>query len=108
MVAQMWRKVLALMVPVITGAAFANPISAAGEPRVVNSHATAQFVPLTLGKAIVIDLPVDVAEVLVADPAIVGIVMRAARRAYLIGVGKGETNIAFYDVAHRQISSYSM
>ena len=53
----------------------------------------AQFVPLGVGKSIVVDLPRDIKDVLVADPKIANAVVRTSRRAYMIGVAVGQTNV---------------
>src|ERR1700710_2165712 len=42
----------------------------------------AQFVPLGVSKSIVVDLPGDIKDVLVADPAIANAVVRTARRGH--------------------------
>ena len=69
---------------------------------------TARFVALGIGKSVVIDLPVDVKDVLVADPKIANAVVRSARRAYLIGVAVGQTNVFFFDAEGRQIVGYDI
>ncbi len=53
--------------------------------QVVGSDAGSRFIPLGIGKSVVIDLPRDVKDVLVADPKIANAVIRSARRAYIIG-----------------------
>ena len=58
---------------------------------------TSRFVPLGVGKSVVIDLPRDIKDVLVADPKIANAVVRSARRAYIIGVTVGQTNVFFFD-----------
>ncbi|MDQ2954101.1 MAG: pilus assembly protein N-terminal domain-containing protein, partial [Pseudomonadota bacterium] len=55
------------------------------------SDETSRFVPLGVGKSVVIDLPRDIKDVLVADPKIANAVVRSARRAYIIGVAVGQT-----------------
>src|SRR5579872_7633718 len=45
----------------------------------------ARFLSLGIGKSIVIDLPRDIKDVLVADPKIANAVVRSAQRAYIIG-----------------------
>lgn len=65
---------------------------------------TARQVKLGLGKSLVIDLPRDAKDVLVSSPAVADAVMRTARRAYLIGLTVGQTNVFFFDVAGRQIA----
>src|SRR6516164_7506235 len=51
---------------------------------VVASEASSQFVPLGVGKSVVIDLPRDIKDVLVADPKIANAVVRSTRRAYIM------------------------
>src|SRR5437868_498049 len=69
----------------------------------VGSDASARFVPLGVGKSVVIDLPRDIKDVLVADPTIANAVVRSARRAYIIGVKVGQTNVFFFDIDGQQI-----
>jgi pilus assembly protein CpaC len=71
--------------------------------QVAASDAGSRFVPLGIGKSVVIDLPVDVKDVLVADPKIANAVVRSARRAYIIGSAVGQTNVFFFDHSGRQI-----
>ena len=64
--------------------------------------------PLGIGKSVVIDLPRDVKDVLVADPKIANAVVRSARRAYLIGVEVGQTSVFFFDAQGRQIAGFDI
>ena len=48
----------------------------------------ARFLSLGIGKSIVIDLPRDIKDVLVADPKIANAVVRSAQRAYIIGADR--------------------
>lgn len=68
----------------------------------------ARFLPLGIGKSVVIDLPRDVKDVLVADPKIANAVVRSAQRAYIIGAAVGQTNIVFFDAAGQQIAAYDI
>ncbi|MBN9042881.1 MAG: secretin [Rhizobiales bacterium 62-47] len=68
----------------------------------------ARFLALGVGKSIVIDLPRDVKDVLVADPKIANAVIRSAQRAYIIGAAVGQTNIIFFDASGQQISAYDI
>jgi pilus assembly protein CpaC len=68
----------------------------------------ARFLALGVGKSIVIDLPRDIKDVLVADPKIANAVVRTARRAYIIGAVVGQTNIVFFDAAGQQIAAYDI
>src|SRR2546427_2162431 len=69
----------------------------------VGSDSSSRFVPLGVGKSVVIDLPRDIKDVLVADPTIANAVIRSARRAYIIGAKHGQTNIFFFDADGIQI-----
>jgi pilus assembly protein CpaC len=90
----------ALLSPVRTGAA---------EPGVYTpSVSGGKFLALGLGKSVVIDLPSDAKDVLVANPAIANAVVRSARRAYLIGVSFGQTSVIFFDGEGRQIAAYDI
>ena len=68
----------------------------------------ARFLSLGIGKSIVIDLPRDIKDVLVADPKIANAVVRSAQRAYIIGATVGQTNIVFFDSAGQQIAAYDI
>lgn len=52
---------------------------------------------LPLGQAAVIHLPVDVADVMVANPEVADAVVRTPTRTVLLGQGVGRTNIFFFD-----------
>ena len=62
--------------------------------KVVASEAASQFVPLGIGKSVVIDFPRDIKDVLVADPKIANAVIRSTRRAYIIGGAVGQTSVS--------------
>jgi pilus assembly protein CpaC len=68
----------------------------------------ARFLPLGIGKSVVIDLPRDIKDVLVADPKIANAVVRSAQRAYIIGAAVGQTNIVFFDSSGQQIAAYDI
>jgi pilus assembly protein CpaC len=68
----------------------------------------ARFLSLGVGKSIVIDLPSDIKDVLVADPKIANAVVRSAQRAYIIAAAVGQTNIVFFDSAGQQIAAYDI
>jgi len=76
--------------------------------RISGSDETSRFVPLGVGKSVVIDLPRDIKDVLVADPKIANAVVRSARRAYIIGVTVGQTNVYFFDAEGRQIAGFDL
>ena len=71
--------------------------------QLAGSDASSRFVPLGIGKSVVIDLPRDIKDVLVADPTIANAVVRSSRRAYIIGAKVGQTNVYFFDAEGHQI-----
>jgi pilus assembly protein CpaC len=77
-------------------------------PVVADGQLNARFLALGIGKSIVIDLPRDIKDVLVADPKIANAVVRSAQRAYIIGAAVGQTNIVFFDSAGQQIAAYDI
>ncbi|TMJ50573.1 MAG: type II and III secretion system protein family protein [Alphaproteobacteria bacterium] len=79
----------------------AAPVAADGE---LNAH----FLSLGIGKSIVVDLPREIKDVLVADPKIANTIVRSSQRAYIIGAAVGQTNIVFFDAAGQQIAAYDI
>ncbi len=67
-----------------------------------------RFLALGIGKSVIIDLPHDVKDVLVADPKIANAVIRSPQRAYIIGAGVGQTNVVFFDSDGQQIAAYDI
>src|SRR5262249_58319273 len=76
--------------------------------KVVGSEASSQFLPLGVGKSVVIDLPRDVKDVLVGDPTIANAVVRSTRRAYIIGAKPGQTSVFFFDAQGQQIGGFAI
>ncbi|WP_456794166.1 type II and III secretion system protein family protein [Bradyrhizobium sp. USDA 4506] len=89
------------LTPVVAGDYRAAPAAADGQMN-------ARFLSLGVGKSVVIDLPRDIKDVLVADPKIANAVVRSAQRAYIIGATVGQTNIVFFDAAGQQIAAYDI
>jgi pilus assembly protein CpaC len=77
-------------------------------PVAADGQMNARFLALGIGKSVVIDLPRDIKDVLVADPKIANAVVRSAQRAYIIGAAVGQTNIVFFDSAGQQIAAYDI
>ncbi len=89
------------LTPVVASDYRVSPIAADGQMN-------ARFLPLGIGKSVVIDLPRDIKDVLVADPKIANAVVRSSQRAYIIGAAVGQTNIIFFDSAGLQIAAYDI
>lgn len=96
---------------VIAGVGFAATDRArAVEPQIngmqiTGSDATARYMALGVGKSVVIDLPTDVKDVLVADPGAVTAIVRTKRRIFLIGAALGQTNVYFFAADGRLIGA---
>jgi pilus assembly protein CpaC len=67
-----------------------------------------RFLALGVGKSVIIDLPRDIKDVLVADPKIANAVVRSPQRAYIIGETVGQTNVVFFDADGQQIAAYDI
>ena len=105
----------ALIVMTLLGPADAGhrrrPIARQGRcagPVQIYGDKAAQFIPLGVSKSIVVDLPGDIKDVLVADPKIANAVVRTARRAYIIGVAVGQTNVYFFDAEGKQLMAFDI
>ncbi|TGP20519.1 MULTISPECIES: type II and III secretion system protein family protein [unclassified Mesorhizobium] len=74
----------------------------------VTASVASQRVKLGLNKSVVIDLPSDAYDILVANPAVADAVTRTARRIYLFGKAVGETNIFVFGPNGEQIASLDL
>ena len=94
---------LAPLLPVVAAETEKDPVttSAIGPVKM-------RFLSLGIGKSVVVDLPRDVKDVLVADPKIANAVVRSSRRAYIIGGAVGQTNVVFFDADGQQVASYDI
>lgn len=101
---------LAATLALILGGACALPTTdanAAGSTRVGATSAN-QRIKLGLNKSVVIDLPSDAYDILVANPAVADAVTRTSRRIYLFGKSVGETNIFVFGPNGEQIVSLDL
>src|SRR5690606_25859531 len=62
-----------------------------------NAYGRSQPVSLDVNRSLIVDLPAEVREVVVTQPAIAGAIMRSKNRAIVQGVSAGSTNILFLD-----------
>ncbi len=65
-------------------------------------------VKLGLNKALVVDLPQDAHDILVADPSMADAVTRTSRRIYLFGKSVGQTNIFIFGAHGEEIVSLDL
>jgi len=78
-------------------------LNGSGNQAGVGSAVATQNVRLGLNKSVVIDLPADAYDILVANPAVADAVTRTARRIYLFGKAVGQTNIFVFGAGGEQI-----
>jgi pilus assembly protein CpaC len=100
--------IVALMLNQTMVAVSAGDYRAKPAPATADSMMNGRPLSLGVGKSVVIDLPRDIKDVLVADPKIANAVIRSAQRAYIIGAAVGQTNIVFFDSAGQQIVAYDI
>ncbi len=98
----------ALVGGIVATLAIAGPAQATESPMFVTIHEagsghTARDITIPLDKSVIVELPVDAADILVTNPEIVDAVVRTPRRTYLMGRGVGQTNAYFFDSRGRQI-----
>lgn len=91
----------------LVGSNLQGSVVEAKNAQVTASTAT-QRVKLGLNKSVVIDLPSDAYDILVANPAVADAVTRTARRIYLFGKAVGETNIFVFGPNGEQIVSLDL
>src|SRR5690606_15106901 len=91
-----------LAVPASLSALFPSAAHAEG---VIRAGTAPQRIKLGLNKSLVVDIPRDAYDILVANPAVADAVTRTARRIYLFGKQVGETNIFVFGPNGEQIAS---
>jgi pilus assembly protein CpaC len=87
-----------------------KPVVAADSPAMASAGGSGKmrFLALGIGKSVVVDLPRDIKDVLVADPKIANAVVRSPQRAYIIGETVGQTNVVFFDAEGQQVAAYDI
>ena len=95
---------LAPPLPVVAAESDKDPVTTSAIGPVVKTR----FLSLGIGKSVIVDLPRDVKDVLVADPRIANAVVRSSQRAYIIGGAVGQTNVVFFDADGQQVASYDI
>ncbi|RWO57511.1 type II and III secretion system protein family protein [Mesorhizobium sp.] len=85
-----------------------GPLQANAAGAEVSASTATQRVKLGLNKSVVIDLPSDAYDILVANPAVADAVTRTARRIYLFGKAVGDTNIFVFGPNGEQIVSLDL
>ncbi len=70
----------------------------------ISAMGGSQQVQLGLNKSLIVELPRNVAEVIVSQPAVAGAIMRTQRSGIIQGVSAGETNVFFLDANGARIA----
>src|SRR4051794_23798809 len=97
-----------VLTPALSPAVAADYDSQSQTPFIATGPIKTRFLALGVGKSVIIDLPRDVKDVLVADPKIANAVVRSAQRAYIIGAAVGQTNVVFFDADGQQVAAYDI
>lgn len=79
----------------------------AGNVKITSTDARDQ-VKLGLNKSVIVSLPADAYDILVANPSVADAVTRTSRRIYLFGKGVGQTNIFVFGANGEQIASIDL
>lgn len=100
-----WMSLFALALALFVAAVPINSARATGSDALtITSFGESRTLSLGINKSMVIELPADVRDVLVSNPAVADAIVRTARRVFVIGMGAGDTNIFLFDGADRQIA----
>ncbi|HTN64487.1 MAG TPA: type II and III secretion system protein family protein [Devosia sp.] len=70
----------------------------------ITDYGRTRSVAIETNKSMILDLPADVAEVVVSQPTVAGAIMRTTRRAIIQGILGGNTNILFMDANGQAIA----
>jgi pilus assembly protein CpaC len=95
----------------VTPRAVETPVMASPADQVLRIDLTAsgaQSLALSRGKSAIIELPVDVRDMLVTNPAVADAVLRGPRRIYVLGMALGSTDAVFFDASGRKILSLAI
>ncbi len=103
-----WTTALTTAAFLALGSAIAGGNAEAANKAQLNSAMQSQRIKLGLNKSIVVDLPSDAYDILVANPGVADAVTRTARRIYLFGKQVGETNIFVFGSNGEQIASLDL
>ena len=95
---------LALLLPLHTVTAETRPpAQKPNQVAKIDEGGHGQAILLTTTKARQITMPVDVRDVVVADPTVADVLIKTPRLVYLIGSKVGDTNAIFLDAAGHQV-----
>ena len=93
-----------LNVPLLCEPSFAEP---AGIETAQQAIMARRFT-MGVGRSIIVDLPRDAAEIVVANPAVANAVVRSPRKIFVLATGAGQTTIFALDQQARQIANLEL
>lgn len=96
------------VVPPPVQPAYVPPVADQVTRITLTADQSAASIELAKGKSAIIELPSDVRDLLVTNPAVADAVLRDKRRVYLVGLTEGVTDAAFFDAAGRRIVSLNV
>lgn len=108
-----WSSAFAVAVaPLVTTVQPTAAVAQSNSPNYIQITAenaqNSKRIKLGLDKSIVVDLPADAHDVLVANPDVADAVTRTSRRLYVFGKEIGQTNVFVFDGTGRQIASLEL
>ncbi len=83
-------------------------VAMAADNKIAKITGKTQNVSLGLNKSIVIDLPQDASDILVANPGVADAITRTARRIYIFGKQVGSTNVFVFGANGEQVASIEL
>jgi pilus assembly protein CpaC len=92
-------------VAVLAAAMGTSALVAMSAPAQAQSAKDGKVVILSIGRGQQVNLGSNIADVVVADPAIADVEVKSGRQIYILGKGPGETNIYATDAAGRTVYS---
>lgn len=101
--------VSAQTLPVQAASLAGGPGSGPATVRVdLGAGGASQNLALPRGKSAVIELPVDVRDILITNPAVADAVLRSPRQIYVLGMTSGVTDAILFDASGRRILSLNI
>lgn len=95
--------------PVQSQSLAGGPASGPATVRVdLGSGGATRDLALPRGKSAVIELPVDVRDILITNPAVADAVLRTPRQIYVLGMTSGQTDAILFDASGRRILSLNI
>jgi pilus assembly protein CpaC len=89
-------------------AAIAQSEGGRSAARIEVSSQGARELAVPLGKSAAVDLPTDVRDIVVTNPAVADAVLRSPRKVFILGQKAGITDVVLFDAAGRRVLSLNV